>query len=1004
LQPGPALRHVLAAGTLDAYEIDLAADQYLHFHVEQLGVDVYVDVRAPGRRRLFHADTRSGATGPEDVHLVADRPGRYRLEVGAAKPGGHGPYLARIAALRPARLADRNRAAAQQAAREAWALTPDGKSFWQAAADYEKALRLWEEVGDRQSQIDALNSLGELYFQHGRSRDAIAVCRRYLALSRALGRPRDIALSSHLLGRAYGRVGDFPHAHSAYQDALSVWRTLREPSSEISTLICLGELDEINGQSRQALECFRQGADLAHRIQDTRSEVNALNGVGWVYSSLGDLVRGRRSHERALKVLRSKPDHPLEAVTLTQLAGIYLQADQPQQALPLLRAALACTRDPALASERAVTLSMLGRSLQGRHDDRQAAVVYEQALAIFVAQGNTAAEVMARINLGWSYAQLRQSERALEHYLEALAQARQLGDRAAEALALLGLGTGERDRGNPIAALGYGQQGLAIVESLRAEAVRPDLQASYLARHESFYGLLIGALMEQNRQQPRRDLDRQAAELSERSRTQRLLDALREGRERHASLLSAGNHALLSRWSELTAQIDVQDRARRRLAAPEAERASAEAELADLLDRLNDLEERIRLSARGPAARAAEARVPAQPATAELQRALLAPDTVLLEYYLGEPRSFLFEMSSDGGLRSFELPGRSRLEGQILPLYRSLAAGGGEAGREPPAAGARDAAPASSAWERDALALSRTLLGQVIGDLDGKRLLIATSGALQYLPFAALPDPAGREGPLARWHEIVYIPSLAVLGELRRRSAGRRPPPGQLAILADPVFGPSDPRLQGITAAGPAAAGDELPRLTWAGDEAGAIRDLLPPAQVLLLQGFDATRDLVMSGALARYRRLHFATHGTLRLDPSDPFDLPAIVLSLFDRQGRERNGYLRTHDLSHLELPADLVVLSACDTALGPELAGEGMFGLPQAFLTAGAERVMVSLWKVGDRATAELMQRFYHHLLAEGLRAGEALRRAQLEMQQQRRWRDPSHWAGFVLLGDWR
>src|SRR5205807_5609577 len=139
---------------------------------DQRGIDVLVDVFAPIHRRVFRADSPNGDRAPENVHVLADHPGRYRLEVAAVKPGAQGRYLARIAALRPASLADRERCTAQQAAAEAkdLALSPD--SFWEAAAKYEKALRLWQELGDLESQVWALDALGLLYFEHGRSGDA----------------------------------------------------------------------------------------------------------------------------------------------------------------------------------------------------------------------------------------------------------------------------------------------------------------------------------------------------------------------------------------------------------------------------------------------------------------------------------------------------------------------------------------------------------------------------------------------------------------------------------------------------------------------------------------------------------------------------------------------------------------------------------------------------------------------------------------------------------------
>ncbi len=127
-------------------------------------------------------------------------------------------------------------------------------------------------------------------------------------------------------------------------------------------------------------------------------------------------------------------------------------------------------------------------------------------------------------------------------------------------------------------------------------------------------------------------------------------------------------------------------------------------------------------------------------------------------------------------------------------------------------------------------------------------------------------------------------------------------------------------------------------------------------------------------------------------------------MLSMVDPQGRPRDGFLRLDDIYRLNLPADLVVLSACRTALGREIRGEGMVGLTRGFFSAGARQVLVSLWPVEDRATAELMRRFYLAMLGRGRPPAAALREAQTAMWRDEGWRSAYYWAGFSLQGDWR
>jgi CHAT domain-containing protein len=176
---------------------------------------------------------------------------------------------------------------------------------------------------------------------------------------------------------------------------------------------------------------------------------------------------------------------------------------------------------------------------------------------------------------------------------------------------------------------------------------------------------------------------------------------------------------------------------------------------------------------------------------------------------------------------------------------------------------------------------------------------------------------------------------------------------------------------------------------------------MVPEGERLGALGLDASKRTVAGAGLGRYRIVHFATHAVL--DDEVP-SRSGIVLSAFDADRRAQDAVLSLFDIYQLHLPADLVVLSGCRTALGREIRGEGLVGLTRGFMFAGAPRVVVSLWDVEDRATAELMKRFYAGLLVEALAPAEALRRAQLDLARDGRWSAPYYWAGFVLQGDWR
>jgi CHAT domain-containing protein len=198
-----------------------------------------------------------------------------------------------------------------------------------------------------------------------------------------------------------------------------------------------------------------------------------------------------------------------------------------------------------------------------------------------------------------------------------------------------------------------------------------------------------------------------------------------------------------------------------------------------------------------------------------------------------------------------------------------------------------------------------------------------------------------------------------------------------------------------------ARGGAQLPRLPFTRREAEAILSTVPDGAGLKALDFRASRATAKGAELKDYRFVHFATHGLLN---SEHPELSGVVLSLVDEQGRLTDGFLRLYEIYNLNLSAEMVVLSACQTALGKEIKGEGLVGLTRGFMYAGSPRVVASLWKVDDRATAELMRRFYEGVLRRGLRPSEALREAKVGMLGEERWKSPYYWAAFELHGEWK
>ena len=392
----------------------------------------------------------------------------------------------------------------------------------------------------------------------------------------------------------------------------------------------------------------------------------------------------------------------------------------------------------------------------------------------------------------------------------------------------------------------------------------------------------------------------------------------------------------------------------------------------------------------------------------EIQKQILDDNTILLQYSLGEDRSYLWVVTSTG-LTSYELPKQVDIETAARAFRTAITS-------------KHDKYIPQKVAEASAN-LGQMILQPAAAQLGNKRLLIVPDGVLHYTPFQALTLAQTRgkntNVPLIVEHEIITLPSASSLAILRQNYGDRKPPSRTLAILADPVFSPDDERIKGkITQATTEkleannlglnqslfrAYNRRWPpeRLPFSRQEAQTISSLFPSASSSQKIDFDANRTNATEGSLANYQIVHFATHG---LANSQNPELSGIVMSMVDDQGNLVNGFLRLTDIFNLKLAANLVVLSACQSGMGQNVKGEGMVGLTRGFMYAGAQRVAVSLWSVDDEGTAVLMQKFYQKMQEQKLAPAAALRAAQIEMMQQEKWQSPYYWAAFTLQGEWK
>ena len=911
-----------------------------------------------------------------------------------------------------------------------------GRSFFregnlpQAILNLQFAKNIFARIDDKSGRAQVLTTLGNIYRIQGKDEVALLHLREAATLHNALGNKQGlffsilnivmidisqnnydqtnlntllalaqeskndqwIALSLSQAGMMQLLHGDYALSSESHETSLRLYERSGATEGVAFALHAIGILQRVYGNYEQALEYFQKSLQLTESLRRKDLAPRSLSSIGAVYELLGNHVLALDFHEKSLSAGEFSGSKFWTIFSLNSIGEIYREKGQFSKARTHLEMALKLSEQLAYKDRIAYVSLSIGDIDYVKGDYLQALKLAERAIAI-------ARETSSRDAL-WKALTLA----AKAHY-----------------------GLGQNEKARQLLA-----EATNTVELLRSNVAGQELRSAYFATVRQPYEVYIDVLMQQHKQSPNEGHDVLALQVNERSLARSLLETLNEA---HSDIRHGVDATLLERERALQRQLNMRAARQMRLSSADQDAAAIKKEIDALTAGYQQVAAKIRQSS----PRYAALTQPVPLTMGKIQKQLLDPDTALLEYSLGESRSYLWLVTTTSH-KSFELPKRGELEASVRRVVQLL--NDGKRWATDP--------QINSEYQDEATKLSRMLLpAGLMAQLKAKRLLIVGDGALQYLPFGALPnlkseafDFRSRSGrrsianalPLLVDHEIVTLPSASTLAVLRRESANRTQVNKTVAVIADPVFEATDERVttQKGVAAGETEnmnsetfatsravlqravefetkteAGEgvreslQIKRLPFTRFEAENILATVPAQQSLKATDFRANRETATSAGLAQYRIVHFATHAILN---SEHPELSGIVLSLVNEEGKPVDGFLRLHDIYNLNLPADLIVLSACQTGLGREIRGEGLIGLTRGFMYAGAPRVVASLWKVDDAATAELMKRFYSAMLKDKLRPAAALRRAKIEMWKQKRWNAPFYWSAFELQGEWR
>ena len=863
----------------------------------------------------------------------------------------------------------------------------------QALNYYQQSLTISRDIGDSKNEATTLNGIGDVYYQLGDRAQAREHFDQALAIRQEIEDREGEGITLNSIGTLYSAMGDDTAAIRYFQQALAIGEEVGNQDSMATALNNIGSAYESLGEFSRAIDSFRQALDINQKIGDRAGESTTFNNLGNLYTTLGEVDQGLDYLNQALVISEGMSDKAGIAATLNNIAITQKAEGNLEAALSSYQKALTRSKETGDLPTQTSILSNIGLIYHEQEAYQTALGYYIQALPISQATGDREIEAAILNNFGFAYSGLDELNSALDYYQQSLALAEKIGDRASIVNSKGNIASVYKQQGDLEAALSEVENAIALIEDLRTNISPGDLRASYFSTVQGFYQLRTDLLMQLNQSEA-------AFENSETARARQLIELLSEA---NVDLSADVSPDLNNTYKEL--EQSLKDIEAERVAlqnslqycsdsespeeAPEKALDALEATSNQVLQQIEQTLSEIRAQSPTYAA----LKQPSPLSLDDIQQNVLDDETVLLQYAVGPENSYLWIVSPTQ-FQAYKLPSIEEIE----PIAEKFIS-----------------AIATDTRIRKVNQIGKELNALILPELPSwaaeKRLVIAADGILNQVPFNALPSSNKQAyTPLLVEHEVLSQPSMSAVALHRQQLTNRPHQETSIAILADPVYRADDQRVKGNPSLPPLSDITQrnlrdldlsnISRLHYSRAESELIEAIAADVKTTTAYDFDANYSWVTDSEISQYSILHLATHGFV--NPTNPH-LSGLVLGLVESDGSPKdNGFLRLHDIFNLDLNAELVVLSACQTGLGENISGEGIIGLSRGFMYAGAERVMVSLWNVSDESTAQLMGEFYQEMIAEDQSPSQALRTAQ--KAQWAAGQRPNRWAAFTLQGEWQ
>ena len=917
--------------------------------------------------------------------------------------------------------------------------------FDNASRQLNKALELDGKNNYWEARTEDLSLLSLVYLRAGKVKESKKLYKQALQLSQNSENPSIRAISLFSAAQYNYFYGNADETIKLFQETLSFAEQANDKILIAQSLLYIGYTNVKLGKTAISLENAQKALAIWEEIDDVRGKAICYVGLGFIHTMTGQYQDALRYYKKGEELFPNDFEWLEKGRLFNGLATIYEEYHQFKLAENYRLKALECFKKSKYLYGQLATLPTLANDVYLNGNFDAAKTYYGEALTLAYSLKDVYHLAYIKKDLGEIYLENNLSDKAIENFLEvekiyqklatkfpivyeligkayfkksdlinahlyfkqSFQIAREVKEISTESESLFNLAQISAIENNPDEALKIIQESLRLTENLYSDTDNTNFKSTYFSNVFDRYELYINLLIKMHKQSPNENYAIEALQAAEKSRARSILENLSLA---EADFTKDALPEIVKREKEIRVSLNSKADKLTDLLSGNAAKSETD-NLDNEINELNNELENIKADLKQKSPMYSAIKNPAPFDVGEFQKNILDDNSLLLEFSFGKDESYLWCVGKNE-FSSYILPPRVQIE-TIVEKLRGLIASREMKQGEAIEDYQKRMAEAEADYQSGARELSNLLFGQIADKLSNKRLIIVPDGKLHYFPVAALPLPNSESNdPILLTNETVYEPSaqtLLLLEKSRRQSAATK----NLLVFSDPIFTTDDARFspenKPVKTAETTSADkfrfveslNSLMRLTASKDESDSIVSIVGATESDVYSGFAANREQLLNIKAEDYKILHFATHGFT--DEQRP-ELSGIILSRFDEQGQKLDESFRIHDIYGLNLNADLVVLSACETGIGKEVKGEGLMSLNNAFLQTGAKSVMASLWKVEDGATLELMKNIYGAMAGANLTPSQALRQAQIKLRRNPQYQSPFYWAAFTVQGDFR